>query len=470
LIGSNSNMPVASADQPLPAAFAFAEEEEKSSGFTLMQIWCMVRAHLWVSIAICLLAIIPIFLVIKSLPKRYESTATLIVNVDNTDPLAGRSFVGQAFFSTQVELIYNDVMLQPVVERLKLKEDASFTGDFEGDQKALNDMVLQKLRDAINVRAGDGSTLLYISASSRSPQRAAEMANAVADEYMRQTKQRTNAPARERAGRYNEQLGELKKKVDDAQTKVAAFRARNGMTDPGQTNDMASAAVSDLETKLLQVQSARRQLEGLKSGNRADGVLAQETPEMASLRSKLEKLENDLGEARATMGLRHPKVVQLENEIATTHAAIQSSANRQLAQIGEFERKYQADLNAARSRLLDRRVLQDQGAKLLLEQRLAEESYAQALRGLDQVQFASQGNYQDVTLVSPAEPPSLPSRSNKRKLFIMMVVASFALAFGLPFGYELLLNRRIRCRDDLERGFRVVTLAQFGPVAAARGT
>jgi polysaccharide biosynthesis transport protein len=44
----------------------------------------------------------------------------------------------------------------------------------------------------------------------------------------------------------------------------------------------------------------------------------------------------------------------------------------------------------------------------------------------------------------------------------MAVVASFALALGGPFVYELLLNRRIRCRDDLERHFRIMTLAQFG--------
>jgi hypothetical protein len=28
----------------------------------------------------------------------------------------------------------------------------------------------------------------------------------------------------------------------------------------------------------------------------------------------------------------------------------------------------------------------------------------------------------------------------------------------------LFINRRIRCRDDLEKGLRVIALAQFGPV------
>jgi hypothetical protein len=47
-------------------------------------------------------------------------------------------------------------------------------------------------------------------------------------------------------------------------------------------------------------------------------------------------------------------------------------------------------------------------------------------------------------------------------------MASFGLAVGGPFAYELLLNRRIRCRDDLERSFRIVLLAQFGPIPPVR--
>jgi len=124
----------------------------------------------------------------------------------------------------------------------------------------------------------------------------------------------------------------------------------------------------------------------------------------------------------------------------------------------------ESELASARRRLLDRRALQEQGEKLVLEQTQAQEAYAQALRGQDEVQFASEGNYQDVTMVSRAEPPVRASKPNKLKLFAAALAASFMLALGGPFAYELLLNRRVRCRDDLERGFRIVTLAEFGRI------
>lgn len=478
MIGSRPGLPSVAAEQTsYESPYQFPEEEGASAGFTLQQIWQMVRAHLLLSVAIFVVAVVLAYVAIKNLPKTYNATAALIVHSDDTDPLAGRNFpIGQAnsFFPTQVELINNNVMLQPVVDRLNLQKDDYFTRGFVGDPKALNDIVVSNLRSALDVQPGAGSQLLYISAMAPDPEKAADIANAVAEEYLRQSNERTNAPAVARVGRYSDQLAQLKQKNDEAQAAVVEFRQKYGMAQLGQggnqSDGLEEVALADLQQQLLLAQNARRQLEGRDLDSRADGMLVQQTPEEAALRGKLDELEGDLLKARATMGARHPKIQQLEVEIATTRNQIQADATKRLSAARELEAKYQAELVAARKRLLDRRALQDQGAKLVLEQSLAQEAYAQALRGLDEVQFASEGNYQDVTMVSRAEPPVRASKPNKLKLFAAAVAASFALALGGPFAYELLLNRRVRCRDDLERSFRIVTLAEFGriePVTAA---
>jgi succinoglycan biosynthesis transport protein ExoP len=46
---------------------------------------------------------------------------------------------------------------------------------------------------------------------------------------------------------------------------------------------------------------------------------------------------------------------------------------------------------------------------------------------------------------------------------------SLVLGLAAPLGYELLLNRRLRCRDDLERHFGIPVLAQFGPLPSPIG-
>jgi len=44
-----------------------------------------------------------------------------------------------------------------------------------------------------------------------------------------------------------------------------------------------------------------------------------------------------------------------------------------------------------------------------------------------------------------------------------------ALGLALPVAYELVINRRVRCRDDFERGFSIPVLMEFDgmPVGTA---
>lgn len=456
MISEQSNLQVTSTEQPqYSIPYPSVGEEDAAGGFTLLQMWGILRAYLWLSVGIFVAMVGLAFVVIKLLPKSYEATAALIVNVDNTDPLAGRNQplgLNYTFFPTQVELINNNVVLGPVVERLNLQADRQFTGGFVGDPKTLKDVVLGNLRETLRVQQGTSSQFLYISATARDPVQAANIANAVADEYLRQTSRRTNAPAMDRATRYADQVAELKSKVDATQAKVDEFRQLHHMTDlkEGLAGDSEGAALSDLEAKLLQARNERRKLE-----------VIQDTTEAVALRGKLDKLENDLAVASTTLGPQHPRIKQLQSEIDATRKTLAGNSDMRLVSARELESKWQSAVNEERSRLLMRRSVQDEGAKLLLEQQLARDAYAQALRGQDQVQFASVGNYQDVTMVSRAEPPIKSDKPNKLKLMLMAVLASFALALGGPFAYELLFNRRIRCRDDLERHFRIEILAQF---------
>jgi polysaccharide biosynthesis transport protein len=474
LIGPTSSLPSASPEQP-PLDISFENQgDESGGGFTLLQVWLMLRAHIWLSIGVFVLMLAVAYVVIKRLPKSYDAEVTLIVNADNTDPLAGRNYpIGQngTFFPTQVELIYNSVMLLPVIDRLKLQNDRNFTGGYVGDPKTTNDIILESLRGSLSVKPGAGSQMLYISASTRDPMRSAEVANAVADEYLKQSRQRINEPAIVLKERYSAQLKELKDKVDVAQSKVTEFREKYGMADlkDGQAGDSEGAGLQDLQTKLREAQNNRRQLEARLGATGIEGASA-DGGEVVALRGRLASLESQLTEASTTLAAQHPQIRKLRSEIESTRAALQSGTATALARARELEAKYQGAANEEQGRLLNRRILSDEGQSLLMEQKLATEAYAQALRGLDQVQFASAGNYKDVTIVSRAEPPIKASKPNKMKMFLAAFVLSFGLAVGGPFAYELLLDRRIRSRDDLERGFRIVTLAQFGSVSQARAT
>jgi succinoglycan biosynthesis transport protein ExoP len=464
---------------PSPAAPTF--EESAQGGMSIAQVICIVRAYWLHSLISFVVLACLMFVAIKLMPKVFVATVTLIVNYQNQDPLAGRDFAGGqggvSFIPTQMELIMSRVVLQPVADKLKLASDPAFTHGFRGSPIALNEIVTKNLHDALVVQQGFNSQLLYISASAKTPERAAELANAVADEYLRQEKQRTNEPAGERAERYSKQLRELRDKAIAAQDRVTEFRQQNGMTEIGQsTGDVEGATLAELQAKLEAAQNQRREIETHQIDAHADSDVVLDSGTVGALRSSLATQEAQMAELRATLGPKHPQVIELESQMeATRHSlekeiqSISANNNVQLARARELEAKFQAAVNTERTRLLERRGLQDQGAKLVLELQSAQATYKKALDGYDQIEFASAGNYTDVSLISRADPPATPEKPNKAKLAAMSLVASLGIGLAWPFGYELFLNRRLRCRDDLERNFGIPVLAQLGPIPSMAG-
>lgn len=461
---------------PLPPA----DEESGRGGMSPAQAIAIIRAYKWHAVIATVALICLSAGIIKLLPKVYVATATLIINYDNKDALAGREFPAgetNTFVPTQIELMMSRVILQPVAERLKLNEDRNFTRGFVGPPNAVMEVVTKNLQASLQVQQGIGSQLLYISASAKSPELAANIANAVVDEYLQQARRRTNEPAGERAERYSKQLAELRDKAVSAQDRLTEFRQANGLTEVGgDREDLEGSALADLQNKLEAAQNQRRDLESrqLAANAQSDAVL--DSTAIVALRAKLQTQQAQMAELRATLGPKHPKVEELNSQMEATRrslseevSSISTNNSVQLARARDLEAKYRAAAEAERKRLLERRAVQDQSAKLVLELQSAQATYKRALDGYDQIVFASAGNYTDVSLVSRADPPVKADKPNKLKLLLVGIVMSLGLGVAGPFAYELFLNRRLRCRDDLERHFGIPVLAQLDPIPTALG-
>ena len=111
--------------------------------------------------------------------------------------------------------------------------------------------------------------------------------------------------------------------------------------------------------------------------------------------------------------------------------------------------------------MLKIREIQDQGQKFALELASAQAVYKKALDGHDQVMFASTGNYRNVDLVSRATPPPRPTRPKTAVALLMVCLMAAGLGLALPFCWEL-VDRRVRCRDDLERDLGIPVLIELG--------
>ena len=171
---------------------------------------------------------------------------------------------------------------------------------------------------------------------------------------------------------------------------------------------------------------------------------------------------------RPTLGPRHPQIISLEaqekatqREMRAAIGSLSSNIGTQLSRTRALEKELTQAVAAQRTKVMQLRQIQDQGSKLALELQSAQSVYKQALDGFDQVKFDTVQNFANVNLVNHAAVPVEPSKPKKAQLLGMALLASLAAGIALPFLYELWIDRRVRCRDDLERGLGIRVLAQM---------
>ncbi|HEY0800181.1 MAG TPA: Wzz/FepE/Etk N-terminal domain-containing protein [Steroidobacteraceae bacterium] len=472
-----TNLPVLSAGAPreIEREIAQPDDETRSSispNQILQVLWAYRKHTAVIFLSLLALAVIAI----KLLPKTYQATATLMVNTDIRDPLAGKDPTGVTggYIPTEIQLMASPEVLLPVIDQLKLTTVKEYIAGYRGngDDASLRDWVKQKLQSDLEISQGaEGSLLINITASAREPLRAAAIANGIADVYMQEQKQRLEDPAVYRAKRYSEQLAELKQKVSIAQDQVAQFRQRTGIIDMSTQKNVESEVLGVMEHRLDDAQNERRAAEVRGMGNQAvsGGVMSSAT--IQGLKKELAAQQVKLAQLTSTLGTQHPKVLELQSQIDATKQSLaaemrtySSSTTEEVIAAREFERKQQAAIEVQRAKVLALRKQQDEGNKYTLELDSAESVYKRALDGYDQTMFASAGHYNYVNLVSRAVIPLESKKPNKLKLLIAALLFSLAAGVAAPGCYELLVDRRIRCIEDLERSFGVPVLVEFNAI------
>ncbi|MDP9064746.1 MAG: GumC family protein [Pseudomonadota bacterium] len=475
ILGVSHAAPVAYAptlDTTLPASFA-------SPGLSLVQILSILKAYWKQTLMIVVAFSVLMGGLIKVMPKTYTATTTLMVSPEGGDPLAGTQ--NQAtpmynYMSTESQLMQSPEVLLPVIDKLGLTQNKDYSAGYSGDGSNLREWVREALAKSLDIQLGAfGSELIFINASARSAQLASQIANTLAEVYLDQQRQRVSGPASERAKRYARELAELKDKVRVAQEQVTAFRQRTGVTDTAERNNVEQALLASLEGKLQDAQNARRAAE-VRATAQQNSTAALGSLAVQNIKALLSTQQTQLAQLRTTYGVEHPKVMELESQIrATQHnldvelRSATSTNTSDLAGAQQLEAKMRAAVEEQRNKVLSVNKLRDEGTKYELELESTQSVYKRALDGYDQIMFASGAHVANISIVSNAIPPQKATKPNKVKLLVMGVLAGIGVGLLAPLTYELLINRRIRSRDDFERSFDLPVLMEFDRIPNASG-
>src|SRR5688572_4827358 len=162
-------------------------------------------------------------------PKRYVSTATILIDARDEQSLTAarmspRERVG--YIHTQVDLLQSGRVAARVAKDLKLAQKPGMREAFESDTGGVGSIddwiaasLLEKLK--VDTSASNVITVTYTSSNARY---AADVANGFVNAYTQTALELRTEPTREAAEWFEEQLKVLRAEVGQAQTKLATYQ------------------------------------------------------------------------------------------------------------------------------------------------------------------------------------------------------------------------------------------------------
>ncbi|WP_293002965.1 hypothetical protein [Nevskia sp.] len=468
-------LPVIPMSAATPMSGPVVPQQYTHPGMSIAQLIAISKAFWKHSVLIALAVSLLVGVMGVRKPKTYVATATLIIKPEVNDPIAGKEFPLQLlgnYMATQLELISSSVVLQLVVDRLKLQDNEKMAGPKKLPEDVRRAAAEASLQASLGVNQGRyGSQLVYVSYTANSPVEAADTANTIAEIYASRDYERRSPDTDRTIRAFSAQLAELKAKVTKAQAQLMEFQQRTGIISGGKDN-ADDAALASLQEELIVAQGKRRALE-IAAYSAPGATIPGATSELLiTLRNQLAEQEAKMAEYRLTDGPKNPRVIELKTQIAVTQREIDkavrsqsTSANADLTNARQLEAKIRAAIAEQGKRVISQSQLREEGEKYRVELESAQTTYRNAFERFDEITRATNSSYNNIKLVSRATPPTKASSRRTRTTVMMAVVLGMGAGGMLPLMYGLLF-RRVRCRDDIERDYGIPVIVEFNAIPA----
>lgn len=330
----------------------------------------------WPIIAIItLLSVILGVVYVLNAPANYTAQATMIIDTNKVNIFRQQSIIGDlpidsATVESQVEILRSENIALSVIKELRLTDDPEFVGSGGGLIGNILELVsgwlvsngersefdLQRraaaaFARALTVKRVTLTYIIEISFRAQTPERAAQIANAIADAYVVDQLD-AKYKATQRAGVWlQDRLRELRDQLSTAERAVVDFKARNNMVASGgrlMNEQQLSEVNSQLVISQAQTSEARARLDRIQK------ILAQEVPDatvtdtlknevITKLRQQYLELKGRESDWSVRYGKEHLATVHLRNQMFQIRRAI-------VDELGRIAESYKSDFEIAKQR------------------------------------------------------------------------------------------------------------------------
>lgn len=328
-----------------------------------------------------------------------------------------------------------------------------------------------------------GTRVLHIGVTTGRPDLSADIANAIAREYITAQLDTKLAATREATRWLSERVGELEADVSRAEAAVNAFT--NQLADRvGQTSSVMrqqlealNSALANARARLAQAR-ARYDRASAAAGDAAIiGVVAefQGSETISSARERERELVSSRAELVRLVSENHERVRLLDSRIEATRAEIRSEAARIVDALESELRSAEGEVTdlSVQVRGIEQRLLRQGDDEVRLRQlereaeanRLIYENFLSRLKETTQQQELEEA---DAVILSPAEPRSTADTSTAKRI----VAIGLILGSGFGLGTAVLLerlNNTFRTVEEIQNQTGLMVLGML-PAAGRQAT
>ncbi|MFZ6759229.1 Wzz/FepE/Etk N-terminal domain-containing protein [Undibacterium sp. Ji50W] len=445
------------------------------------QIGAMLRARQLLIAFVMVVAVAAAFVASLLLPKTYVASADIFIDYRMNDPISGRQFhpmQDESYLQTQFDVIKSVQVAERVIQVLGLQAtpDGRKLVLRYGEQRGLRALAESIVRNT-DVAPHKNSRVIEIQYSSSDPKHAKEVANAVVKAYIDLSLEMMNAPARARRDQYNAQLESMSRQIDELQKKLTAYQQQYQIVDVDERADLESKQMNALSVRLVDVQlqreeaqAKRQSLEKLvKQGNPESDI-----PEIAGighisgLKAALISLDAQMANAKITLGVRHPKYIAIQDERQALMDKLKKESSTAFEMLGategrlaQQEKVIEADIASYQKKTFENKKHRDVISSYQRQLDSVQKIYNAAIQKFDELLMTSNVAISNASVMQWAEVPEKHAKPLLRNNLVFGLLAGVVFGFGLAFLLEL-MNRRVRCLEDLEREFDEPVMAKIG--------
>jgi succinoglycan biosynthesis transport protein ExoP len=428
-----------------------------SAQFTLQEVSGLIRRRRRILvlpiILITALCIVGAYL----LPRKYESSTTILVQRDEeANPLIRFTMLGR--FTTEDrlrtfnEIIYSRTTIDALINKLALDKDVKDEADRQGLVKQIQKQITTDQR---------GPESFRISYSDTDPVLAQQAAALLANLFI-ETNQRMENQRNELAVDFFEKkLQDFREKYEVSQ-QARATELQQRITEVPAEDRLLYSKMEDAERKIndvdAQVKIYRQAIASLRAGPEAlmsEGgkqVLFNlqyvNLPFIADLHTELNKLEDYSRRYTSKfpdLELQKNKVADL---IGRVRSAIEAEITKQLSLRNEYERQRSLVVSDIRRSSVDQQANQDKSSNYAIYQRMYDEMKVKLEEAKTVRDLGRKGQHQFI-IIDPAMVPMEPSKPNR----LMIIAGGFAVGVLLGIVAAIvaeLIDATIRTTRDIE--------------------